>query len=67
MYGKQMRVLTVAKSPSSPNIALAYQVTAAGPVWLEGVTPPPVELGSVIDMVITNERGYEEMYQDGAH
>lgn len=52
-------MLTVAKSPSAPNIAVPYKVTGAGVVWLEGVDPPPVQPGSVVDMVINNYQAYE--------
>lgn len=57
--GEQLRVLTVAKSPSAPNVVLAYRVTAAGLEWLEGVKPPAPEPGSVVDMIIANYQAYE--------
>jgi hypothetical protein len=57
--GQQLRVLTVAKSPAAPNLSLAYRVTAAGLEWLQGVTPPPAQPGSVVDQVISNYQAYE--------
>ena len=57
--GKQLRVVTIAKSPAAPNISLAYRVTAKGVEWEEGVTPPPPQPGSVLDMVIANYQAYE--------
>jgi RAD51-like protein 1 len=57
--GNQLRVMTIAKSPSAPNISLAYRVTTGGVEWEQGVTPPPVQPGSVLDMVIANYQAYE--------
>ena len=52
-------MLTVAKSPSAPNVAIAYRVTGRGVEWLEGATPPPPKRGSVVDMIISNYQAYE--------
>jgi RAD51-like protein 1 len=57
--GHQLRVMTIAKSPAAPNISLAYRVTGKGVEWEEGVTPPPPQPGSVLDMVISNYQAYE--------
>lgn len=57
--GQQVRVINVAKSPAAPNINLAYRVSAKGVEWEEGVTPPPMQPGSVLDMVIANYQAYE--------
>lgn len=64
--GQQLRALIVAKSPSAPNMSLAYQVTAAGIEWLEGVEPPPIPPGSVVDMTINNFQAYEGQAGDVA-
>jgi hypothetical protein len=58
--GAPLRVLIVAKSPSAPQTSIAYRITAAGPEWVEGVEPLPVQPGSVLDMRIANEQAYEE-------
>jgi RAD51-like protein 1 len=55
----QLRVMTIAKSPAAPNISLAYKVTVKGVEWEKGVTPPPPQPGSVLDMVIANYQAYE--------
>jgi len=37
---------------------MAYRVTGAGIEWIEGVRPPPVAPGSVVDMIINNYQAY---------
>ena len=57
--GQQVRIITVAKSPAAPNITLAYKVSVKGVEWEETVTPPPMQPGSVLEMVIANYQAYE--------
>ncbi len=57
--GRPLRTLTVAKSPSAPETSLAYEVTAAGPVWLEGVAVPAPAAGAVVDAGIGTLVQYE--------
>ena len=57
--GQQVRLITIAKSPAAAAIRLAYKVSEKGVEWLDGVTPPPLQPGSVLDMVIANYQAYE--------
>jgi RAD51-like protein 1 len=56
---RPLRTLTVAKSPSAPETSLAYEVTAAGPVWLEGVAVPAPAAGAVVGAGIGTFVQYE--------
>jgi RAD51-like protein 1 len=62
---QQVRTITIAKSPSAPNLSVVYNVTAGGLEWVQHAQPPRVQPGSVVDMLISNYQAYEAEGEGG--
>lgn len=54
----EVRTVIIAKSPTSPNICMAYRISEKGLEWLDSLDVFEIEPGSVLDMNIMSENNF---------